>query len=70
MKIKKSIDITLSIDKMDWSLCYDNYVEIYSNGKSLLKGIVLFQTVNPDLTFIQMLVMSGRNQPGLIMWSY
>jgi hypothetical protein len=34
-----SIDITLGIEKMDWRICYDNYVEIYSNGKSLLKGI-------------------------------
>lgn len=34
-----SIDITLDITKNDWRICYDNYVEIYSNGKSLLKGI-------------------------------
>jgi len=34
-----SIDITLGNDKKNWRICYDNYVEIYSNGKSLLKGI-------------------------------
>ena len=35
---------------MDWRIRYDNYVEIYFNGKSPLKGIVLCQTVNPDIT--------------------
>ena len=50
---------------MDWRICYDNYVEIYSNGKSLLKGIVLSQTVNPDEKPLEMLlVMSGPNPWG------
>ena len=34
---------------MDWRIRYDNYVEIYFNGKSPLKGIVLCQTVKFEM---------------------